>query len=127
MDSLTDVLFKINDKIYPWSIAGPGDSHRWWVRTTITKLSFSTVVMSLLVHKQPLDPSVIEQLEKKATEKLQKQESKGWRSWLGYGWLSRSRGRSNSIQPSPSPTVAVVQSINVYALKECSVADRLLS
>eukprot|EP01102_Stenamoeba_stenopodia_P019264 TRINITY_DN722_c0_g1_i1.p1 TRINITY_DN722_c0_g1~~TRINITY_DN722_c0_g1_i1.p1 ORF type:complete len:1004 (-),score=227.64 TRINITY_DN722_c0_g1_i1:70-3081(-) len=85
----TDVLFKINDKIYPWSIAGP-------------------VVMSLLLYGQPLDPSVIEQLEKKATEKLQKQESKGWRSWLGYGWLSRSRGRSNSIQPSPSPTILPV-------------------
>eukprot|EP01114_Cavostelium_apophysatum_P015868 TRINITY_DN440_c0_g1_i3.p1 TRINITY_DN440_c0_g1~~TRINITY_DN440_c0_g1_i3.p1 ORF type:complete len:846 (+),score=250.69 TRINITY_DN440_c0_g1_i3:274-2811(+) len=65
------LLFKIKERIYPWSIAGP-------------------VIVSLLVFRRPLDYSVIEKLELHYTDKTSKEAQKlaaakkGWGSYLWW-------------------------------------------
>eukprot|EP01119_Soliformovum_irregulare_P021520 TRINITY_DN7182_c0_g1_i1.p1 TRINITY_DN7182_c0_g1~~TRINITY_DN7182_c0_g1_i1.p1 ORF type:complete len:897 (-),score=322.29 TRINITY_DN7182_c0_g1_i1:45-2735(-) len=72
-DLITDsnVVFKIQDKYYPWAIAGP-------------------LVISMMAFKKPLTQDTVDKLELKFKEKLKTQEKKGWGAWL---W----RTKSNSV------------------------------
>lgn len=63
----SNILFRINDKIYPWSMAGP-----WMI--------------SLVVFKQPLREDTFKSLEGKFNLENNKhtaqQQKRGWKEWL---------------------------------------------